>query len=414
VKVRGKPRVTVIYNRDFEGAEADPENKARDDIKEIADNIVAVLTRHGYPAMGLGITGDIPLAIRRLAELAPSVVFNLCESIRGDNRFESLLPLFLDLEGIPYTGSGPFPLSLALHKHKAKEILCARGVPTPAAVLLEGPDTSGVSLDFPLIVKPAREDASVGICSASVVRDRQALDERVGYVLDHYRQPALVEQYIEGREIYVSLLERCGQGPQIFPFFEIDFSEMPSDRPRIVSFEGKWVQDSVEYRGTKPVRCEGLSPALRSRVAETALAAFEAIGLRDYARVDIRLAPDGIPYVIDVNPNCDLSDIAGGFSKAARAGGLSYEDVVLRLVELALSRRIARRGRVRGSGARASPKRAAPQSGPPAPAAAGRGAPRKAAADSPPAPPWGPAPRSARRWGSRPPGGVGRGSRPRS
>ena len=210
-----------------------------------------------------------------------------------------------------------------------------------------------MALGLPLIVKPVREDASVGICSASVVRDRQALDGRVRYVLAHYRQPALVEQYIEGREIYVSLLERPGGGPQIFPFFEIDFSEMPSDRPRIVSFEGKWVADSVEYRGTRPVRCEGLSPALRTRVAETALAAFEAIGLRDYARIDIRLAPDGVPYVIDVNPNCDLSDLAGGFSKAARAGGLSYEDVVLRLLELALSRRLpadeATRAEPRGS-----------------------------------------------------------------
>ena len=329
----------MLFNRDFEGAEADPENRAREDIKDIADNIVAVLARHGYPAMGLGITEDIPLAIRSLEELAPAVVFNLCESIRGDNRFEGLLPLLLDLEGISYTGSGAFPLSLALRKDKTKEVLRARGVPTPAAELLDHPDTSRVTLDFPLIVKPVREDASVGICSASVVRDRQALDDRVKYVLAHYRQPVLVEQYIEGREIYVSLLERPGDRPQIFPFFEIDFSDMPSDRPRIVSFEGKWVEDSVEYRGTRPVRCEGLSPALRTRVAETALAAFEAIGLRDYARMDVRLAPDGVPYVIDVNPNCDLSDLAGGFSKAARAGGLSYEDVVLRLVELALSRR---------------------------------------------------------------------------
>jgi D-alanine-D-alanine ligase len=348
VKDLSKPRVTVIFNRDFEGAEADPENKARDDIKEIADNIVAVLTRHGYPAMGLGITDDIPLAICSLREQAPAVVFNLCESIHGDNRFEGLLALLLDLEGIPFTGSPAFPLALALHKDKAKEVLRARGVPTPEAVLLEHPDTSRVTLEFPLIVKPVREDASVGISSASVVRDRKALDERVAYVLAHYRQPALVERYVDGREIYVSLLERPGQEPQVFPFYEIDFSEMPAGVPRIVSFEGKWVQDSVEYRGTLPVRCEGLSPALRSRVAETARAAFDAIGLRDYARIDIRLAEGGTPYVIDVNPNCDLSDLAGGFSKAAKAGGLSYEDVILRLLELALSRANPRGRRAAG------------------------------------------------------------------
>jgi D-alanine-D-alanine ligase len=114
---------------------------------------------------------------------------------------------------------------------------------------------------------------------------------------------------------------------------------MPADRPKIVSFEGKWVEDSVEYLGTRPVRCEGLSTELRDKVAETALGAFRAIGLRDYARVDIRLSKDGTPYVIDVNPNCDLSDLAGGFSRAAKAGGLSYKDVILRLLALALSRR---------------------------------------------------------------------------
>jgi D-alanine-D-alanine ligase len=196
-----------------------------------------------------------------------------------------------------------------------------------------------IGLGFPLIVKPTREDASVGISSASVVRDEAALRERIRHVLQHYSQPALVEQYIEGREVYVSLLGRVGERPQIFPFFEIDFSDMPADRPKIVSFEGKWVEDSVEYKGTRPVRCEGLTAEVRDRVAATALAAFEAMELRDYARMDVRLTAEGTPYVIDVNPNCDLSDLAGGFSKAARAGGLSYKDVILRLVALASSRR---------------------------------------------------------------------------
>jgi len=205
-------------------------------------------------------------------------------------------------------------------------------------VVVTDPDAP-IDLGFPLFVKPTREDASVGISSASVVRDRAALRERIHHVLQHYQQPSLVEQYIEGREIYVSLLGRLGERPQIFPFFEIDFSDMPEDRPKIVSFEAKWVEGTVEYKGTRPVRCEGLTDEVRERVAATALAAFEAMELRDYARMDVRLAADGTPYVIDVNPNCDLSDLAGGFSKAARAGGLSYKDVILRLVALASSRR---------------------------------------------------------------------------
>ena len=339
VKVRAKPRIVVTFNRDFEGAEADPENKAREDIRDIAENIVRILDGAGYDSTDLGIGSDVHGALLELKSRRPDAVFNLCESIQGDNRFESLLPLLFDLQGLAYTGSGPFALSLALRKEKVKEVLRARGVPTPQGLLVSEEDVSAIQLPFPLIVKPSREDASVGITSTSVVHDREALAERVRHVLRHYQQPALVEQYIEGREIYVSLLGRLGERPQIFPFFEIDFSDMPADRPKIVSFEGKWVEDSVDYRGTRPVRCEGLTPALRQRIADTALAAFEAIELRDYARMDVRLAADGTPYIIDVNPNCDLSDLAGGFSKAARAGGLSYKDVILRIVSLALSRR---------------------------------------------------------------------------
>jgi len=334
------PRVVVIYNRDFEGAEADPENRAREDIKDIADNIVAILDEKGYAASGLGVTDDVLAAMTALRELRPHVVFNLCESISGDNRFEALLPMLLEREGIAYTGSPSLSLSLSLHKHKAKEILRARGIPTPEAVLLTAVPEAGDALpSFPVIVKPTREDASVGICSESVVSTAEAVGSRVAYVLSRYHQPVLVERFVEGREIYVSLLGRAGGKPQVFPFYEIDFSLMPADRPRIVSFEGKWVEASLEYQGTLPVRCQGLTPELEARITAIALSAFEALELRDYARDDIRLAADGTPYVIDVNPNCDLSDEAGGYAKAARAAGLGYDEVIRRIVELALLRR---------------------------------------------------------------------------
>jgi D-alanine-D-alanine ligase len=340
VKAANKPRVLVIYNRDFEGAEADPENKAREDIRGIADHVVGILGRRGLISDGLGVTDDVFGAVSTMRAFAPDVVFNLCESIGGDNRFEPLLPLLLDREGIAYTGSGPLTLGLALHKHKAKEILRARGVPTPEAVHLTTSDVSAAAaLGFPLIVKPSREDASVGIYAESVVSDAAALERRVTFVLSRYRQAALVERYIEGREIYVSMLGRADGPPQILPFHEIDFSDMPAGLPRIVSFEGKWVEGSDEFRGTKPIACTGLAPEIEARIARTAVAAFEALELRDYGRLDIRLAADGTPYVIDVNPNCDLSDQAGGFAKAARAAGLGYDDVILRLVELALHRR---------------------------------------------------------------------------
>lgn len=333
----GQPRIVVIYNRDFEGAEADPENRAREDVKNVADHLAERLAARGFSVTALGVDDDVSAALEDVRASEPDVVFNLCESICGDSRFEPLLPMLMEKEGIAFTGSGPLPLTLALHKHKAKEVLRARGVPTPGAALLVRADETP-ALPFPLIVKPSREDASVGIYSESVVATPAALAARAAHVISQYRQPALVEEYIEGREIYVSLLGRADGPPEALPLYEIDFADLPPDRPRIVSFEGKWVEGSVEYAGTKPVPCR-LAPGEAARVIDAARGAFEALELRDYGRVDIRLASDGTPYVIDVNPNCDLSHEAGGFCRAARAAGLTYDDVVLRILELALARR---------------------------------------------------------------------------
>lgn len=340
MKVRSRPRIVVIYNRDFEGAEADPENKAREDVKEVAEDVLRILSGNGFDATGLGVTRDVCATMAKLSDIDPDVVFNLCESIHGDNRFESLMPLLLDLAGISFTGSCSFGLSLALRKEKVKDVLRGRNVPVARGGLVNSvAECASLALSFPAIVKPAREDASVGISSASVVFNQTELEKQVAHVLATYRQPALAEEFIEGREIYVSVLGRVDGEPQVFPFFEIDFSDMPDDRPKIVSFEGKWIEDSVEYKGTKPVRCEGLSDEMRALIANTALTAFRAVGLRDYGRVDIRLSADGVPHVIDVNPNCDLSDLAGGYSRAAKAAGLTYRELILRITSLAMARR---------------------------------------------------------------------------
>lgn len=342
MKVRSKTRVAVIFNRDFEGADADPENRAREDIKEVAQGLIVALRRRGFEAAAVGVADDVHAVMTQLREIAPAAVFNLCESIGGDNRFEALMPMLLELAGMAYTGSAPLALAMALHKDRAKQLLRAAAVPTPKAVTVARaplPWSSLEQLAFPLIVKPTREDASVGISAESVVHTPGALEARITEVLTRYRQPALVEEFIAGREIYVSLLGRLGSPLEVLPLHEIDFSRMPANRPRIVSFEGKWSEGSVDFVGTEPIRCVGLGPEVEARVKQVALAAFEALELRDYGRVDVRLASDGTPYVIDVNPNCDLSEKGGGFFRAARASGLSYEALAVRLVDLALARR---------------------------------------------------------------------------
>jgi D-alanine-D-alanine ligase len=342
VKPAARPRVLVVHNRDYEGAEGDPENRAREDVLGTAQSVANVLDTVGCDAGTVGIGTDLHGAFAEIAAFGPDVVFNLCESIDGMSSMEPLLPLLLERAGLAYTGSAPLTLGLAVHKHKAKDVLRGAGVPTPEAVVVTAPDVSQivdkVGLAFPMIVKPAREDASVGISAESVVHDRAALERQVTFVLARYRQPVLVERYIEGREIYVSMLGRPDGEVEILPLHEIDFSEMPSHCPRIVSFEGKWVETSPEFRGTKPVPCQGLPDATLSRISDVARTAFAAMELRDYARLDVRLAADGTPYVIDVNPNCDLSEGAG-FARAARAAGLGYDALVRRIVDLALLRR---------------------------------------------------------------------------
>ncbi len=338
MKVRAKPRVAVIFNRDFEGAEADPENRARADIAHVAEEVASILAE-GHEVTTIGVREDIATVITILRSSTPIAVFNLCESLRGDNRFEALVPMLLEFEGLSYTGSPPTTLLQALHKDRTKAMLIGAGVPTPRSVTLDRIDIEAAAhLRYPLFVKPTREDASVGIAAASLCTTPAELQARLRHVLVHYNQPALVEEYITGREINASVLERPGAAPEVLPLHEIDFSDMPVDRPKIVSFEAKWVEDSPDFRGTKPVPCQ-LDDAQRARVVEVALAAFKAVGLRDYGRVDLRLAADGTPYVIDINPNCDLSSDGGGFARAARAAGLSYRDLVLRLLALAIERR---------------------------------------------------------------------------
>jgi len=196
-------------------------------------------------------------------------------------------------------------------------------------------DAAGVDLPYPLFVKLAREDASVGIKDDNVVWDRRSLVKRVRAMLDEFQQPVLIERYVEGREVYVTLLGNDRVSP--LPFHEIDFSRMPPGRPKIVSYAAKWDENSPEYAGTTPVPVQAMPAGWRASIERTAIAAFRALELRDYGRVDFRVAEDGTPYVIDVNPNCDISPDAG-VARAARAAGLTYPQLIGRICEIAWER----------------------------------------------------------------------------
>jgi D-alanine-D-alanine ligase len=336
-RTRGSKRVAVLYNVDYEDAQpdGDPAWAARAQVGLVAASVAQALGDAGHDAQLVPVDGDLVALRDRLAELAPDCAFNLCESLAGDARLESAVPLLLELIGVPFTGSPPEVLSLALRKDRVKQRLEAAGIPTPAGRVLARPDDP-CDLPYPLIVKPVREDGSVGIWRTSVVRDRSELECAVEAVLTTLRQPCLVEQYIDGRELNVALLGH--PTPRVLPLSEIDFGTLPEDVPRIVSYDAKWTSGSVDDLGTVPVLHPQLPSTIAARVRRAAADAFRAVGVRDYGRVDVRLAVTGIPYVVDVNPNCDLSSGAG-MARAAAAVGIDYGALVGLLVRYASRRR---------------------------------------------------------------------------
>jgi D-alanine-D-alanine ligase len=328
--------IAILYNRDHELLEDDPGREAREDVTRVASALSEALTRGDTHAEPLAVEGSRLEFVDVLARLQPDLVINLCESVAADSRGEMVIPCLLDMLGLPYTGSPALSLGLALHKDKAKELLKVRGVSTPGFARVDRlEDVGTVDLPFPLIVKPAREDASMGITGDSVVHDRAALGRAVEAVLRTFHQPALVEQFIPGREIYVPLL---GNNPRrALPLTEIRFGKHFEDRPNIVTYAAKWESNSPDYQDSPSAPCQLEDAALEARLVKTAVDAFAALECQDYGRVDLRVSPEGVPYVIDINPNCDLHPDAG-FAKAARAAGIDYPALATRLVEIALER----------------------------------------------------------------------------
>jgi D-alanine-D-alanine ligase len=329
-------RIAILHNHDHALLEDDPGREAREDVVRVAAAMRTALIKSKHQVSLVPVEHDLMGIHEAITSEKPDVVLNLCESLAADARGEMLIPAMLDLMQVPYTGSSALSLALALHKNKAKEILRARGVPSPDFCIVEHvEDLTRVDLPFPLIVKPSREDASMGIDFDSVVNTRQQLGRAVTKVLRTFHQPALVERFIEGREVYVPLL---GNHPRrALPLSEIRFGNAFVGKPNVVSYKAKWDLDSAECIESPSEPAE-LPREIEARCIEVAVAAFEALECRDYGRVDLRVDAAGQPFVIDINPNCDLHPQAG-FARAAEAAGLSYADLALHLVDLAWERR---------------------------------------------------------------------------
>ena len=310
-----------------------PANLMREEVGAIEES----LRELGFSPYVLSVESFSKDLVATLQRIAPKFVFNLCEEINGDCELEMCVAGLLELMNIPYTGAGPLALGLALNKFRVKQVLRAAGIPTPRGYLCAHGQRLKLRATrrFPVIVKPVHEDASLGINARSVCRNFARLEEQISYIHEVYHQDALVEEYLEGREFNVSILG-C-RDAQVLAISEIDFSRMPEDEPRIVSYRAKWDEESVEFQATVPICPAEVSPHLENRIKFIALRSSRCIGCRDYARVDMRTDADGNVRVLEVNPNPDISPRAG-FPRAARVAGMSYTDMIARITHSALER----------------------------------------------------------------------------
>lgn len=283
----------------------------------------------------LSVTKNIKKTVDDLEKLKPELIFNFVESVEGVSTMESCLAGIYELLNIAYTGNDPIALGNCLNKERTKNILRSFDIKTPASFTLRyGKSLSKkeLKLQFPVITKLLTEDASIGISENSVVNNLKELEKQINVLQKNYKQDIIIEEYIEGRELNVAIL-----GKVIMPISEIDFSGLPNRLPKIVTYESKWVEESIYYKHTTPKCPAKISSSVKNKIEKTALAAFEAMGCRDYARVDIRLSKDNIPYVIEVNPNPDISTDSG-FVRAAKVAGISYNELLYRIASFALER----------------------------------------------------------------------------
>jgi D-alanine-D-alanine ligase len=320
-------RVCVLFY------ESPGEGQAGRDV--VVSQVATALGENGHQVSLLGISNDLRRLIDWLAKNKPEMVFNLCETFDDIDAHEMHVAAVLEMIGQPFTGTGPASMAIRQDKALTKKVLAFHGVLTPQFATFEKQNIEFAGrMRFPMLVKPLHGDASMGIHDASVVNDYKSLLSRISFIHGELSDAAIVEEYIDGREIFASFL---GNPLEPLPLVEIDFSELPLSYPRIFGREAKFDVASPQYNGTTLTIAEDLTPETSSRVVRAAVESVRALGLTDYGRVDIRLAPDGSPYVVEVNANPYLEQ-GGALATAAQEAGIAYPELINRILACARKR----------------------------------------------------------------------------
>jgi D-alanine-D-alanine ligase len=346
---RRKPFIAVLYNHVGEDEyeqirQVDPRsldfkpayslNVAT--IQDEYDAIVQALKREGFRAKAYNVDDRLETLEHILRREHPDAVFNLIEHFHDEAKNEFLVAGLYDLYRIPFTGAPPFALALCQRKGMTKQLLLANGIRTPRFKLLFEPHMPRRhGLHYPLIVKPAREDASSGVSKGSVVFELPQLLERAEAAFKEFAPPILVEEFIEGRELHVAILGN--DPPRALPILEYDFSELPPEYPPIISYEAKWDPLKEEYHRIHSICPAKLPRRIEKKVIARAIESYRLTGCRDYARIDMRLSKENKVYVLEVNPNPDLTE-GVSFMECAQNAGLNFGQTLKMIAEFALAR----------------------------------------------------------------------------
>jgi D-alanine-D-alanine ligase len=335
----GKLKIVVLYDLWEPEDETATNGKAplvrTLDKKEVEEEVSDALAKLGHEPALHQLDGSLK-SLHAIAKLDCDLVFNLSESFAGNDTADFNIAAYMELLGKPFTGAGSHGLMLAQDKSVAKKIFAFHGISTPVfARSFRGRLAFSHELHFPVIVKPMREDGSIGIEFDAVVSSIKELMERIDWLHEQFDAPILIEEYVEGREMYVGILGN--QTPEALPVIELDLSKLPEGMPRIAAAEVKWAKGTKAYRDAKSIVATDLSEDTTALLHSTAIAAYQALEMRDYGRVDMRLKEDGTVVVIEVNPNPWLASRAE-LAQAARKAGRTYNELIAEIIDLAIAR----------------------------------------------------------------------------
>jgi D-alanine-D-alanine ligase len=332
-----KARILILFDTDDSPPAAQDFSKHIESVDEAEFDVARALLARGHEIQCFGFRDHIDQLVDGLRAQPSDVVFNLAERFRGESALDYTVASILDMLGLPYTGASSEGLMLARDKALTKKVLAYHGILIPHFMVC--PTGQAVSrpsdLRFPLIVKPLDEDASVGIAQSSVVRDDEALTTRIAFIHEKIATDAIVEEFIEGRELYVGVIGN--DKPRALPPIEMVFKNEPNVEGRIATFKAKWSVKYRQSRGIENMVARDLPKSLVQRLSDVAVRTYKAAGLRDYGRIDVRLAHDDAIYVVEANPNPYLAE-GEDLAWAAEEAGYPYHDLIEKIAEMAMGR----------------------------------------------------------------------------